>query len=157
LKTFVLESLDTEITAPPRPPKAKARGPWAGMTPEERSAYAKKLVAARDPSKQHKGGRPAGISSKHTVAQHQAMIASQQPIIDRIMKKMSDKGQLPDDPMAQEALKETLTVLRSQVPPRDKLAAARLLLDFLKAKPTTKVEHTVKTAEDILDEMTNEE
>lgn len=92
-----------------------------------------------------------------TVAQYEAHQAAQKPIIAKILKKMSDKGQLPDDPMAVEALQQAMTVLRAPQTAKDKIAAARLILDFTKAKPTTKVEHTVRTAEDILDEMAEED
>lgn len=116
------------------------------MTPEERTAYSAKIRAK---IVQDRTGVPRGMSIKD----FNAAKAAQQPIIERIMKKMADNGQLPDDPMAVEALKEAMTVLRSPIPPKEKIAAARLVLDFTKPKPTTKVEHTVRTAEDFLDEM----
>lgn len=154
LDAFVVESLATDIPIPaiPKTPK-KATGPWAKMTTEERSAYARKIAAKRDPSTFHLGGRKPGVPSNMSAAQWEALQASQKPIVERIIKKMKDTGQLPDDERAVEALTETVTVLRTAQSPRDKLSAARLLLDFLKAKPTTKIETTVRSAEDILDEM----
>jgi hypothetical protein len=116
------------------------------MSPEERSAYSAKIRANKS---QNRKGIPRGMSTR----EFEAAKAAQQPIIARIMKKMADTGQLPDDPMAVEALKEAMTVLRSPITPKEKIAAARLVLDFTKAKPTTKIEHTVRSAEDILDEM----
>jgi hypothetical protein len=153
LEAFVAESIVAPPIIVPVEPRKAPRGPCVGMTPEQRTAYFKALVARR---KTHRGGHPRGVPRNMTVAQHEAHQAAQQPIIARIIKKMAANEQLPDDPMAVEALKEAMTVLRSTIPPRDKIAAARLILDFTKSKPTAKVEHTVKTAEDLLDEMAEE-
>lgn len=125
-----------------------------GRPPEDRTAYFRALVARR---KSKRGGKPHGVPRRMTVAQYEAHQAAQKPIIAKILKKMSDKGQLPDDPRAVEALSEAMTVLRGPQTAKDKIAAARLILDFTKAKPTTKVEHTVRTAEDILDEMAEDD
>lgn len=154
IEAFVLDTLSSPPKIPARKPKGKPRGPWANMTPEERSAHSAKLNAGRDLKAQAaKGGRKAGVPRNLTQKQHQQLIDEQQVEIDRIMKKMADQGILPDDPRAEEALRETMSVLRTSEAARDKLAAARLVLDFTKSKPTAKVEHTVKTAEDFLDEM----
>jgi hypothetical protein len=155
LEAFVADSLSVPIPAPPIPEKRKAHSGnvWAKMTPEERSAYARLIRAKRDPSTFKNAGRKKGVPSAYTAAQWEAHRAAQKPIIQRIMKKMSANGQLPDDPNAQEAMKEAMVVLRSQVPWQGKLAAARLVLDFTKSKPTTKAEVTVKSAEDYLDDM----
>jgi len=148
VEAFVAESL----SAPPPVKRKRGGNPnpprsiWKDMTPEERTAYSAKIRAK---IVQDRTGVPRGMSIKD----FNAAKAAQQPIIERIMKKMADNGQLPDDPMAVEALKEAMTVLRSPIPPKEKIAAARLVLDFTKPKPTTKVEHTVRTAEDFLDEM----
>lgn len=103
------------------------------------------------------GGRPVGRPNNLTNSQFRKMVAQQTAIVERIIKKMADEGLTPDDPMAVESLKEAMVVLRTQDNPKVKLAAARLVLDFTKAKPTSKVEHTFRTAEDILDEMAEDE
>lgn len=123
------------------------------MTPEERSAYSKRLNAKNTTPK---GGRKVGVPRSLTVKQFNARVAEQKPIIERIMKKMADKGQLPDDPRAVEAIETGLTIMRTQEDQKLKLNAARMILDFTKAKPTTKIEHTVKTAEDYLDELADD-
>lgn len=150
LEAFVAESIIAPVEVASAGPKRTETGICVGMTAEERSAYFRSLYAKR---KSHRGGKPAGVPRRMTIAQHEAHQAAQKPIIARIIKKMAANEQLPDDPMAVEALTEAMTVLRSTIPPRDKIAAARLILDFTKSKPTAKVEHTVKTAEDLLDEM----
>ncbi|WP_140418365.1 hypothetical protein [Sphingomonas mucosissima] len=88
-----------------------------------------------------------------TVAQHEAHQAAQQPGINRIMTKLGERHHLPDDPRAVEALTVAMTVLRSPIASKDKVAAARLILDFTKHRPTVKAEKAVKTAEELLDEL----
>lgn len=124
------------------------------MDADERTTHFKALSAKR---RAHRGGKPYGVPRRMSLVQFAAHQALQKPIIARIMQKMAANEQLPDDPMAVEALQEAMTVLRSPIPPRDKIAAARLVLDFTKSKPTARVEHTVKTAEDLLDEMAEED
>ncbi len=154
IEDFVMESVNSPIPIPPVKPKGKPRGPWAGMTPEQRSEHSKRLGALK---KGPSGGRRAGVPFRRTLREHEALVAEQTPIIERIIRKMANNGELPDDPDVVEAFKQTMLVLRTQADSKSKLAAARLILDFKKAKPTTKVEHTVKTAEDYLDELSAEE
>lgn len=154
IEDFIHESLVAPIPVPALKPKAAPRGPWAGMTPEERSEYARKLAASRT---EKSGGRRTGVPRKLTVAAFEARKAEQIPIVQRIMKKMADQGQLPDDPRAVEALEASMVLLRTQEDAKLKLAAARLVLDFTKSKPTSKVEHTIRSAEDFLDEMAEDE
>lgn len=59
----------------------------------------------------------------------------------------------PDDKYAQfadEALEAAITLVRTPMNEQQRLAAARLVLDFTKSKPVAKNEVTVKTAEDWL-------
>lgn len=154
IEDFVAESISGSVPIPKLKPKGKPRGPWANMTPEQRSEHSKRLAALK---KGPSGGRPKGVPRALTRAQYEARLAEQQPIIKRIMKKMADNGQLPDDPRAVEALEKSMTILRTEEDSKTKLAAARLVLDFTKAKPTTKHEVTVKSAEDYLDEMAEED
>lgn len=154
IETFVQDSLSTPPPVPPRKPKAKPRGPWAHMAPEERSEHSKRLAALK---KGPSGGRRAGVPQKLTVDQFEALVAEQTPIVKRIMKKMADTGQLPDDPRAVAALEKAVLLVRTSQNEKNQIAAARLVLDFTKAKPTAKVEHTIKTAEDYLDELAEPE
>ena len=156
LEAFVTDSLANPVSAPPRKPKTATRGPWAKMTPEERKAYSATIRAKRRPESYANVGRKPGVPFALTAAQAQELAEQQNPEIQRILKKMAEQGQLPDDPRAVEALEETLKVLRSEATAKDKLGAARLLLDFTKAKPTARIEHTVRTAEDFLDEIADE-
>lgn len=147
---------DSLQSPPPVPviakPERKRLGPMAGMSPEERTAYAMRMVAARDPNRPRKStrrGRPKHLTN----AQHDAAIDAQRPIVAKVIKKMGQRGELPDEPMAVEALEAALLVLRSPGSATVRTAAASLVLDFTKTKPTTKTESVVKTAEDWVDEM----
>lgn len=154
LEVFLAESLAAVVT-PPAPKPKRHPGPWAGMTAEERSAYARKIAAKR---KVNTGGRGYPLKPRSMkLADFEAHMAREAPIIKRIMKKMADNGQLPDDPRAVQALEAGVTILRAPVDAKTKLAAARLILDFTKAKPTAKVEHTIKSAEEYLDEIAEDD
>jgi hypothetical protein len=66
-----------------------------------------------------------------------------------IVAKMKTKGIVDEDidPRAEQALTAAVQVLETPTNQQTKLAAARLLLDFLKSKPTSKQEVTVNAAE----------
>lgn len=150
------ESLMSPPTVPHvRPPKRKPRGVWANMNAEERSAYAKRISACNDHSKPIASTR-RGRARHLTNAQYDVAIDSQRPVIAKIMRKMDERGELPDNPMAVEALESALLVLRSPVSTAERTAAARAILDFTKPKPSARVETTLRTAEDWVDEMAAE-
>lgn len=74
-----------------------------------------------------------------------------------VTKIMIEKEQIPDDPKVTAAFTAALEVLESPMSQQIKLQAARLLLDFLKAKPAQKNEVTVKNAEDWLAQVINDD
>ncbi len=59
----------------------------------------------------------------------------------------------PENDLAVEALEFAITVVRTPGMVRDKLAAARMVLDFTKQKPATKSDVTVRKAEDFLTDI----
>ncbi len=63
-----------------------------------------------------------------------------------IMKK--DYG--VEDELAQEALRTAVIIMREPGQAREKLLAARMVLDFTKSKPVTKSEVSVGKAEEFL-------
>lgn len=74
-----------------------------------------------------------------------------------IMKHLKENGMVdtptPGDKyaeFAEEALEAAITIVRTPMNEQQRLAAARLVLDFTKSKPVAKNEVTVKTAEDWL-------
>jgi hypothetical protein len=123
------------------------------MTPDERKAYSAKLVAARKGNRALTNTNIPGKPRDLTNAQWAEVKKQAARDAKRIIAKMKDAGQLPDDPRAQEALTKAVETLRASENPKDVAALGRLILDFTKAKPAQRIEATVRTAEDILDEM----
>jgi len=148
IEDFVLSTIAEPPKAPPKLKRWPA-GPMLNMSPEERTAYSLKMAAARSRPTNQTPGKPRDFTN----AQWAEVQATARLDAKRIMKKMKDSGQLPDDPRAVEALEKAVTTLKASTAPKDVAALARLVLDFTKAKPAQKVDHTVRTAEDILDEM----
>ena len=58
-----------------------------------------------------------------------------------------------DDEYAVEALKTAVEIMREPAQNRDKLTAARMVLDFTKTKPVSKSEVTVGKAEAFLESL----
>ena len=73
------------------------------------------------------------------------------------MTELKKAGVLDDaDEKAEEALQAALEVMRSPMGQRETLAAARLVLDFTKAKPASKSELTINRAEEWLAQVTRD-
>ena len=154
IEQFVAQAFADPIPVPPRPAKKAPRGPWANKTPEERKALSAKLIAARkgNHNSTHTKGRPSHL----TDAQWSAVLEVAALDAKRIIKKMKDAGQLPDDPRAVLALETAVKHLKASESPKDVAALGRLILDFTKAKPAQKIDHTVRTHEDFLDELADD-
>lgn len=100
-------------------------------------------------------GLPDGMGAK-AFAAHKAQVDTETKIImERIM---ADNDLNPkDDAYAIEALDTAVGIMRLQGDARNKLGAAKLVLEYTKAKPSTKSEVTVNTAESLLDQILREE
>jgi hypothetical protein len=70
---------------------------------------------------------------------------------------MEQEGVLPEDPLAREALQEALKLMRAPGDKKFKHSVLRTILEYRLAKPTTKQDVTVRTAEDWLDELAEKE
>ena len=66
-----------------------------------------------------------------------------------IMKKQYDI----EDPRAEEALETAVEIMRTPVHNRDRLQAAKLILDFTKVKPVAKSEVVIGNAEAFLSSL----
>lgn len=75
---------------------------------------------------------------------------------EKVITKMREDGTITeqDDPRVVKAFQAAVEVMDTPANQGLKLQAARLIMDFLKAKPTSKQEVTVKSAEDWLDAVT---
>lgn len=100
-------------------------------------------------------GLPDGMGAK-AFAAHKAEIEATTKII---MGKLVKDNELnpTDDAYAIEALETAVNVMRMQGDVRNKLGAAKLVLEYTKAKPSTKSEVTVNTAEDFLAKVLEDE
>ena len=129
-----------------RPP---SKNPFARQhqTPEGRAKFREMLK-----NRKNKGGRPLNVPdgySRETI----------KPIIDQakedakkavsIMKQEYDI----ENARAEEALETAVEIMRTPVHNRDRLQAAKLILDFTKVKPVAKSEITVGKAEEFLSSL----
>ena len=74
----------------------------------------------------------------------------------KVVKIMSDKYNIEDE-YQKEALTTAVEVMRLDGQSRERLAAARLVLDFTKSKPATKSDVSISRAEDFLASLLTEE
>lgn len=97
-------------------------------------------------------GRPRGSPDGYTGAEVRKMRAIAKDEAKRMVRIMEKKGfEIPESEFAREAIEAAVETMRMEsVSPKDKLTAARLVLDFTKAKPAAQTELTVKRAEDFL-------
>lgn len=70
---------------------------------------------------------------------------------------MDKEGALPENPIAREAMEAATQMLASDLPAKDRLAVIRTLLEYNMAKPAATTNLNVKSAEDFLDELAEEE
>lgn len=135
-------------------PNANWRQPeWQAKRKAVQSAAGKKGGAAR-----------AGISRGWTRKTINAYRKDVRKYSKKLLKKMLDKmppeetAFINDNSMAKEALVTAVSVMRDgTITVRDKLAAAKLILDFTKQRPATRADVIVRKAEDILDELAAKE
>lgn len=99
-------------------------------------------------------GVPDGwANDKKGIAKERSQATEDAKEIVRIMVK---KGLVPDDEAAVEALDYAVSVVRDKtIDVRNKLSAAKLVLDFTKQKPVQNANVTV-TAESFLEELAKE-
>ena len=94
-------------------------------------------------------GRPKGVPDGYTremmIPIRKQAMKDAETVVD-IMKK--DFG--VEDELAQEALRTAVIIMREPGQAREKLAAARMILDFTKSKPVAKSEVSVGKAEEFL-------
>lgn len=75
---------------------------------------------------------------------------------NKVTKIMKEQGIIEEDPKVEKAFTAAVEVLESPMSQNIKLQAARLILDFTKAKPASKAEITVAKAEDWLQSVTRD-
>ena len=137
-----------------KPKKGNGPAPWQAPknnyfatlmeTPEGRALRSKWSRAPRK-----NAGRPRGVPDGYRKHEIEPVRAQAQKEATEIVKIMSEKFGVEDE-HAQEALKTAVEIMRVPGETRERLAAARLVLDFTKQKPASKSEVAVSKAEDFL-------
>lgn len=136
-----------KVKDPNSPTSEASRRMW--QRPEYRAKMAAFYAARRaDPEKRWSR---RGIFDGMTREESEASWARARESANRTVDKMIEKGILEsDDDLAADALRESVTIMRSDSNTVTRLKAARQVLEWTKAKPESKSKVTVQTAEDWL-------
>jgi hypothetical protein len=158
---------------PPKPPRYKSRPPRKKQPPKKPrikfilSRSERPKAAVRDVPgfaewmgrrtsqtlKYKTHGRKLGHCDGYNPRMMKKILAeAKQKAIEDVAKIEAASGPI-EDAAAREALTGAIEVLRTPVNQQTKLAAARLVLDFTKAKPASKSEVTVNAAEKWLESL----
>ena len=134
------------VKTPKQPQKAPKRNYFSTLmdTPEGREL---RKQWSNKPRKN--AGRPKGVPDGFTKHEIEPIRAKAKKEAKEVVKIMSDKYDIHDD-YSREALETAVEVMRVQGETRERLSAARLILDFTKSKPVAKSEVSVSKAEDFL-------
>ena len=102
--------------------------------------------------KRKNGGRPVGTPDGYTLEAITPIRKQARKDSERIVAIMAKENNI-DDEYAVEALKTAVEIMREPAQNRDKLTAARMVLDFTKTKPVAKSEVTIGKAEAFLESL----
>jgi len=136
--------------SPPRTPKEPNKAPknnyFATLmsTPEGR---AKRKAWSTKPRKN--GGRPRGVPDGFRKEEIIPIREAAKEEAKDLVNIMSKKYNIEDE-YSKEALGAAVEIMRVPGETRERLAAARLVLDFCRSKPASKSDVTVGKAEDFL-------
>ena len=141
-----------------KPAKVKTKAycnPWLGKTEKQIAVWKEAISQGRKGNRGRPLGLPDGIG-KEAFAIHKAQVDAEAVII---MRKIVEDNELDsvEDRYAIEALDTAVKIMRTQGDARNKLGAAKLILEYTKAKPSTKSDLTVHTAEDFLAQVLKDE
>lgn len=99
-------------------------------------------------------GRTAGHLDGYTLKTFRRLQARARHEAKIIVEYMMEKELIPKDGYAKEAIETAVEMMRlDAIHPRDKLAAAKVVLEYTMQKPATTSNVNVKSAEDFLDEV----
>ena len=101
-------------------------------------------------------GRPRGVPDGYRKHEIDPIREKIQKEAEKVVKIMSEKYGVEDE-YAKEALTTAVEAMRVPGETRERLAAARLVLDFTKQKPVAKSEVAVAKAEDFLASLLTED
>ena len=102
-------------------------------------------------------GRPKGVPDGYTKETIAPLRKQAKEEAKKAVKIMEKKFDIPEDDAAKEALQCAVEIIRTPGETRERLSAARLVLDFTKSKPATKSDVSISKAEDFLVDLMKEE
>ncbi len=102
------------------------------------------------------GGRPKGVPDGYRKETIEPLRKKAKEEAKKVTKIMSEKYNIEDD-YQKEALSTAVEIMRLVGETRERLAAARLVLDFTKSKPASKSDVSISKAEDFLASLLNED
>lgn len=117
-------------------------------TPEGKARHRQMLL-----TRKNKGGRPLAVPDGYTKATIEPLRNKAKEEAKKAVAIMTDEN---ENTHAKEALEAAVEILRTPGQTRDRLTAARLVLDFTKSKPVSKQEVTVGKAEAFLSSLLDE-
>lgn len=144
---------------PPKPILFPKKGPplhqnpfaLQHQTPEGRAKFREMLK-----NRKNKGGRPLGVPDGHTKETIKPILEKAKEDAKRAVIIMKQDYDI-EDPRAEEALTIAVEIMRTPVHNRDRLQAAKLILDFTKIKPVAKSEITIGKAEEFLSSLLDDD
>jgi len=101
------------------------------------------------------GGRPKGVPDGYRKHEIEPIREKAKKEAEEVVQIMSEKYNIEDE-YSKEALKTAVEVMRVPGETRERLAAARLVLDFTKSRPASKSEVTIGKAEEFLASLLDE-
>ena len=137
----------------PAPQKAPKQNYFSTLmeTPEGRE-----LRRQWSTKKRKNPGRPKGVPDGYRKAEIEPLRVKAKERAEKAVQIMADQYNI-EDTYAQEALRTAVEVMQVPGETRERLAAARLVLDFTKSRPASKQEVTIGKAEEFLASLLDEE
>lgn len=126
------------------------KNPFSRMykTEEGRAKIAQWREKAKQTGTGRKPGQPDGLTAKEFIPLRDKIKEEAKKIVEIMSETLKI-----EDQYAKEALETAVELMRVPGGSRDRLAAAKLILEFTKEKPSTKSEVTVAKAEDFLESI----
>jgi hypothetical protein len=138
-----------ELTMPQKGHQAGKVNYFAKLMETEEGRALRKQWSTK---KRKNAGRPKGTPDGYTLEAITPIREQAKKDAERIVAKMTKDNNI-DDEYAVEALKAAVEIMREPGQNRDRLTAARMVLDFTKTKPAAKSEVTIGKAEAFLESL----
>ena len=130
----------------------KENNPFVKMQKTEEGRRLWKLWTDKRFLKGQTAGRPKGSITGYNFTQNNRRKAKAKAEAKEIVALMEKKGyEIPKQEFAKESIETAVEIMRmTEISPKDKLTAARTVLEWTLAKPVAQSEVSIKKAEDFL-------